>query len=178
MARLYGISGSLRQASHNTMLVHEAARLFDPAEFTLGSLDLPLYNGDLEETHGIPEAVQALADGIAASDAVVISTPEYNKGIPGVVKNGLDWLSRTKGAPLKDKPLAIVSATAGISGGARAQYALRLALVPFHPHVLTGPEVLIGKSGQAFDADGRLTSEKSIGFLQELMDALRARVGD
>ena len=178
MARLYGISGSLRQASHNTMLVHEAARLFDPAEFTLGSLDLPLYNGDLEETHGIPEAVQALADGIAASDAVVISTPEYNKGIPGVVKNGLDWLSRTKGAPLKDKPLAIVSATAGISGGARAQYALRLALVPFHPHVLTGPEVLIGNSGQAFDADGRLVSDKSIEFLQELMDGLRARVRD
>ena len=178
MAKLIGISGSLRRASHNTLLVQEAARLFAPTDFEMGSLDLPLYNGDLEDSHGVPEAVHALANGIAQADAVVISTPEYNKGIPGVVKNALDWLSRTKGAPLKDKPLAILSATSGISGGARAQYALRLALVPFQPHVLTGPEVLIGNGGQAFDADGRLVSDKSIGFLQDLMDGLRARVGD
>ena len=96
---LLGISGSLRAASTNTKLVKAAATAFDPAELTLADLRMPLYDGDLEEASGVPEEAKTLADQIAAADAVIISTPEYNKLLPGVLKNALDWVSRTKGGP-------------------------------------------------------------------------------
>ncbi len=174
---LLGISGSLRKASFNTKLVHEAARLFAPDTFTLANLHLPLYDGDLEAAEGIPEAVQTLSDQIAAADAVVIATPEYNKGISGVLKNALDWVSRTEGNPWNAKPVAIMSATAGRAGGERTQYDLRLKLVTFRPRVLSGPEVLVAGASKEFDAEGHLTGEMYLKLLTELMDALRAEVG-
>jgi chromate reductase len=170
--RLLGIAGALRAGSTNRKLVHEAARLFGPAEFTEADLRLPLYDGDLE-ARGIPAEVTRLADQIAAADAVVISTPEYNSALPGVLKNALDWVSRTKGAPWQDKPVAIVSAAAGRAGGARAQSSLRLAMTPFRPRLLTGPEVMIANSGNAFDDQGHLTDERSVETLGALMTALR-----
>lgn len=173
---LLGISGSLRAGSYNTRLVHEAARLFDPADFTLADLRLPLYDGDLEDAHGIPQEVQRLADQIAAADAVVISTPEYNKSISGVLKNALDWVSRTKGAPWRDKPVAIVSATGGRAGGERTQFALRLCLTPFRPRLLTGPEVLVGQCVDQFDDAGRLTNDRYENNLSELMQALKDEI--
>ena len=173
---LLGISGSLRAGSYNTRLVHEAARLFDPADFTLADLRLPLYDGDLEDAHGIPQEVQRLADQIAAADAVVISTPEYNKSISGVLKNALDWVSRTKGAPWRDKPVAIVSATGGRAGGERTQFALRLCLTPFRPRLLTGPEVLVGQCADQFDDAGRLTNDRYENNLSELMLALKDEI--
>ncbi|MEP5088135.1 MAG: NADPH-dependent FMN reductase, partial [Paracoccaceae bacterium] len=93
---LLGLSGSLRKQSTNRLLLREAARLFGDAEYIEGDLDFPLYNGDNEAAEGVPASVQILADQIAAADAVVISTPEYNKGLSGVLKNALDWVSRTK----------------------------------------------------------------------------------
>ena len=174
MTTLLGISGSLRRASHNTKLLQAAAEVFGGESYTLADIDLPLYNGDVEEADGIPAKVQTLADQIASADAVLIATPEYNKGMSGALKNALDWISRVKDAPLKGKPVAIMSASAGISGGARAQYALRLALVPFDAHVLNGPEVLVGTSHEAFDDDGRLRAEASQRFVEQQMDALRA----
>lgn len=173
---LLGISGSLRAGSYNTRLVHEAARLFDPADFALADLRLPLYDGDLEEAHGIPQEVQRLADQITAADAVVISTPEYNKSISGVLKNALDWVSRTKGAPWRDKPVAIVSATGGRAGGERTQFALRLCLTPFRPRLLTGPEVLVGQCADQFDDAGRLTNDRYENNLSELMQALKDEI--
>ncbi len=174
MASLLGISGSLRGASLNTKLVHEAGRLFGADPFTLADLTIPLYNGDVEEAQGIPASVQALADQIAAADAVVISTPEYNKAPPGVLKNALDWVSRTEGKVWKDKPVALISATAGRSGGERAQSALRLMMVPFDAHVLNGPEVLVGGAHNEFNDDGHLTGEAYIKFLTQLMERLKA----
>lgn len=174
MTTLLGLSGALRAGSTNTMLVREAARVFDPDTFVMGDLRLPLYDGDLEETDGIPPAVQTLADQIANADAVVISTPEYNKAPSGVLKNALDWVSRTKGGPWNGKPVAILSAAAGRAGGERAQFALRLMLVPFRPHLLPGPEVMIASSGSAFDEDGRLTNERSVAGLTQLMEQLKA----
>ena len=114
---LLGISGSLRKGSFNTKLMREAARLFDPAEFTVADLHLPLFDQDIEDAHGIPPEVQRLADQIAAADAVVISGPEYNKSVTGVLKNALDWVSRTEGNPWQDKPVAIMAATGGRAGG-------------------------------------------------------------
>jgi chromate reductase len=171
--RLLGISGSLRRESHNTRLVREAARVFDPATFVEADLRLPLYDGDLESGEGIPPQVQRLADEIAASDAVVISTPEYNKGLSGVLKNALDWVSRTKPNPWLRKPVAIMSATAGRAGGERAQMTLRLCLVAFRPRLLQGPELLVAQPAEHFE-DGRLVNERYAAVLAELMDELRA----
>ena len=176
MTTLLGISGALRAASTNTLLVAEAARLFAPDSFVMADLNLPLYDGDLEARDGIPAAVQTLSDQIAAADAIVISTPEYNKALSGVLKNALDWVSRTKGNPWAGKPLAIMSAAAGRAGGERAQFSLRLCMVPFRPRILQGPEVLVAASSNAFDDKGRLTGDTYIAALQQLMDALRAEI--
>lgn len=176
MTKLLGISGSLRKGSRNTALLYEAARLFAPDEFTLGDIRLPLYDGDLEDADGIPEAVQTLHAQIVAADAVIISTPEYNSNISGVLKNALDWLSRAKPHPWTGKPVAILSAAAGRSGGARTQFSLRNCMTPFNPRILQGPEIMIAGAGKAFDADGRLLNEFSIKSLTTLMGALRAEI--
>jgi len=175
--RLLGICGALRAESTNRKLMREAARVFDPALFVEGDLRLPLYDGDLEDAEGIPPAVSRLAAEIAAADAVVIATPEYNKALPGVLKNALDWVSRTKPNPWLDKPVAIMSAAAGRAGGERSQYSLRLAMVAFRPRILQGPEVLVAQSANEFDADGRLLNEINRAALAELMASLRQTAG-
>ncbi|MGV6847109.1 MAG: NADPH-dependent FMN reductase [Marinibacterium sp.] len=174
---LVGVSGSLRQDSVNRKLIREAARLYDPERFIEADIDWPLYNGDVEDTEGVPAAVQALADAIKAADAVVISTPEYNKGPPGVLKNALDWISVAKGAPWKAKPVAVMSAAAGRAGGERAQLILRTFLVPFQPRVIAGPEMHLADAGNQYDENGHLTGDLYIKTLQQLMDNLRAEVG-
>lgn len=174
MLTLLGIPGALRAASTNRLLLAEARRAFGEAQQTEGDLRLPLYDGDLEEAEGIPAGVQTLADQIAAADAIVIATPEYNKAPPGVLKNALDWVSRVKGNPWDGKPVAIISAAGGRAGGERSQFALRLMLTPFRPHLLTGPEVLVAQSDAAFDAEGRLVDPRYARALGALMQALRA----
>ena len=170
---LLGICGSLRGASWNRKLMHEAARLFDPAVFIDANLRLPLYDGDLEEL-GIPTEVEILAQQIRDADAVVIVGPEYNKALSGVLKNALDWVSRIKGGPWRDKPVAIMSAAAGRAGGERSQMTMRHAMNPFRAHVLPGPEVMIAAPEREFDTNGRLTGEMPIKLLTELMGDLRA----
>jgi chromate reductase, NAD(P)H dehydrogenase (quinone) len=174
MLTLLGIPGALRAASTNRLLLAEARRVFGQAIQTEADLRLPLYDGDLEDRDGIPPGVQALADQIAQASAIVIATPEYNKAPPGVLKNALDWVSRTKGNPWRDKPVAIVSAAGGRAGGERSQFALRLMLTAFRPRLLTGPEVLVGNSDQAFDAEGHLIDPRYRKALDDLMAALRA----
>lgn len=171
--KLLGLCGSLRAASFNRKLMLEAGRIWGADDFTTATLDLPLYNGDDEAAAGVPQAVHALAQSVAEADAVVIATPEYNQSIPGVLKNGLDWISRVDGAPWRDKPVAIVSAAAGRAGGARAQYALRLCMTPFRPHLLPGPEVMVAAPSKEFDDAGQLTGELYVKLLTELMADLR-----
>ncbi|MCE8512352.1 NAD(P)H-dependent oxidoreductase [Ruegeria pomeroyi] len=170
---LLGLSGALRAASTNRKLLREAARLFGPASYTEADLNLPLYDGDNEAADGIPEVVQRLADQIAAADAVIISTPEYNKGPSGALKNALDWVSRTSGKPWADKPVAVMSAAGGRAGGERAQAVLRGFMVPFQPRLVTGPEVHLADSSNQFDENGQLTSALYVQTLQTLMDKLR-----
>ncbi|GGB31963.1 NAD(P)H-dependent FMN reductase [Roseibium aquae] len=169
---LLGSSGSLRKGSVNTLLVKEAARLFVPETFVLADIRMPLYDGDLEDLEGIPEAARVLYDQMREADAIVISTPEYNKGVPGVLKNALDWVSRKQPMPLAGKPVAVLSA-GGWTGGARSQYMLRHCLTPFDPRLLSGPEVLIANAGTAFCEDGRLKDPASVSLLQQLMDKLK-----
>jgi chromate reductase len=173
---LLGISGALRKSSTNTKLLAEAARLFGDCTYIRADLHLPLYDGDDEAASGVPDAVQKLSDQIAAADAILISTPEYNKGPSGVLKNALDWISRTKGSPWKGKPVAVMSAAAGRAGGERAQLVLRTFLVPFQPRVLPGPEVHLADSGNQFDEKGRLTGELYLKTLGDLMQNLKAEI--
>ncbi len=172
---LLGIPGALRADSTNRKLVREAARLYG-GPFVEADLRLPLFDEDLEISQGFPAPAMTLYDQIAAAEAVVISSPEYNKSFPGVLKNALDWVSRIKGNPWKDKPVAIVSAADGREGGARANFALRLAMTPFRPRLLTGPEVLVADSRAQFGPDGRLLNERSLKSLGLLMEGLRAEV--
>jgi len=174
--KLLGISGSLRKESHNSLLLAEAARLFGDAQYTQADINLPLYNGDDEEAHGVPAAVEALAQQIADADAVLISTPEYNKGPSGALKNALDWISRSATKPWTNKPVVVMSATAGRAGGERAQSVLRGFMVPFRPRILQGPEIHLAASYVAFDANGQLTGEMYISELTQLMKDLRAEM--
>jgi chromate reductase len=108
------------------------------------------------------------------ADAVILSTPEYNSGITGVLKNALDWVSRTDGKPWAGKPVAVMSAAAGRAGGVRAQTMLRWCLTPFNPQMLLGPEIALADSSNQFDENGRLTNAFTEKQLTTLMDTLRA----
>ena len=174
--RLLGISGALRHGSTNSMLIREAARAFGTADFTEADLHLPLYDGDLEQAEGIPPSVQQLADQIAAADAVVISGPEYNKALSGVLKNALDWVSRVAGNPWAGKPVAVMSAAAGRTGGEQSQATMRHALAAFRPRLILGPLVAVAGAAKEFGTDGRLLSERYQATLSDLMQALRAEV--
>ena len=176
MTTLLGISGSLRAASTNTMLMHNAADIFAADTFVQANIRLPLYDGDIEESTGIPADVQTLADQIADADAVIIAGPEYNKSISGSLKNALDWVSRTEGNPWADKPVAIMSAAAGRAGGERTQYALRHCLTPFRPNILQGPEIMVAQSFKEFDDRGQLLNDHTRKSLTELMTALRGLI--
>jgi chromate reductase len=178
--KFLGIAGALRRESTNLKLLREAARLFGEAEVAWGDIRMPLYDGDLEDASGLPAEAQALVAQCRAADAIVIATPEYNKSIPGPLKNALDWVSRARPGALRDKPMAIVSASDGQYGGERSQFALRLTLVPFRPLLLAGPEVLVSwsrRESEAFDAEGRLVQERPLKALAELMAGLRRAAG-
>ncbi len=171
---LIGISGSLRSESTNTKLVREAARHYGGA-FALADIRFPLFDDDLQQNEGIPEAVENVAKQIAEADAVVISTPEYNQSLSGVLKNALDWISRTDKKPWLDKPVALMSAAAGRAGGARGNYALRLAMTPFRARLLSA-DVLVAGARDEFDENGRLKSERYDAQMADLIAALRREV--
>jgi len=173
---LLGISGSLRTGATNRKLLREAARLFGQCSYVEADLQMPLYDGDLEQEDGVAEEAIILAGQIAEADAVMISTPEYNKGPSGVLKNALDWVSRVEGNPWADKPVAVMSSAAGRAGGERAQLILRTYMVPFQPRLLLGPEIHLAGAHNQFDDDGTLTSDVYIRELTSLMQKLRAEL--
>lgn len=176
MTKLLGISGSLRADATNTKLIREAARLFGDATYVEADLNIPLYNGDDEDRDGLPAAVQTLVQQIAEADAVLISTPEYNSGITGALKNALDWVSRSKTSPWANKPVAVMSAAAGRAGGIRAQTMLRNCMTPFNVRIAAASEVAIASSGKEFDENGQLTNERYQASVSRLMDALKAEI--
>jgi len=162
-----GIAGSLRRESLNRALLRAAAALA-PAGLEIVEhdlIDIPLFNQDVEE-RGDPPAVTDLKRAVAAADGVLIATPEYQHGVPGVLKNALDWLSRPpRGSVLQGKPVAIMGASPGMTGTARAQAQLRQALVYNGCPVLPPPEVLVARAHEAFDDGGALADEATRGFV-------------
>ncbi len=169
---ILGISGSLRDSSYNTALLRAAAELLPPG-MTLEISDLegvPPFDQDEEKP--MPDAVVRMRESIAAADAVLIATPEYNSSISGVLKNALDWASRGPQAPFSGKPVAVMGASTGAFGTARAQMQLRQVLTHIGALVLPKPEVMVARAGEAFDANGRLLSEPTRDFLGQLLAAL------
>ncbi len=174
---LLTISGSLRKGAFNRKLLKEAVAAFGPAKVIEADLNLPLYDGDLEQAEGVPQSVQTLAEQVKNADAVVISSPEYNKGITGVLKNAFDWISRTEGMPFKNKPTVVMSANAGRTGGETGQFMVMSCLVPLQAHVLPGPMLCIAAAGDEFDENDRLTNDRYRKVLAGKMEALRSAIG-
>ena len=155
--KILGMCGSLRYDSHNSKLLkfsleRQSSRVKHCDHF-IANLNLPLFNEDIENSKGIPPEVYKLAQNIKDSHAIFISTPEYNKNLSGVLKNALDWTSRVKPQPWKGKPIIILSAASGQSGGERAQYSLRQCLIPFDPVLFFAPEITVPDASNAFDED-------------------------
>jgi chromate reductase len=173
--RVLGISGSLRQDSHNSKLLRTAAQLLPPGAELEVYEDLkaiPPYDADDE--HAVDEAVTALRDAIADADAVLIATPEYNASIPGVLKNALDWVSRPHATnALRGKPAAVVGASTGMFGGVWAQAETRKVLQTIGARVVDR-ELPVPEADERFAADGTLDDPE----LRELYAELLAELGD
>ena len=169
-----GISGSLRKGSFNTAALR-AAQGLAPEGMTIERAeigDLPLYNDDVRAA-GFPPPAERLRAQIAAADAVLLVTPEYNYSISGVLKNAIDWASRPPSQPFEAKPVAIMGASPGLFGSVRAQYHLRQMLIFLNAMPVNRPEVMIGQAQNKFDADGNLTDEPTREFIRKLLVALR-----
>jgi chromate reductase len=172
--RILGIAGSLRESSYNRALLRAARELLpEGVELVEHDLrDLPFYDGDVEAA-GDPDSVVAFKEAIRDADALLIATPEYNRGVPGVLKNAVDWASRPPlGSPLTGKPVAIMGATTGRGGTARAQEQLRAALEFSRATVLEQPEVLVPEAFMRFDEQGELVDGGIRAELAELVDTL------
>jgi chromate reductase len=172
---ILGISGSLRRDSFNTHLLR-AAQSLAPAGVTIDLLDisrLPLYNEDVRAA-GYPPEVAAMRSAIAAADALLISTPEYNYSVPGVLKNAIDWGSRPPDMPFAGKPLGIMGASGGLGGTMRAQYHLRQIAVFVDLYPLNKPEVMVREAAKKFDAAGTLTDTDTRLRVAKLIEALAA----
>lgn len=163
-----GIAGSLRRASLNRALLRAAAELAPAAGLRIEIQDLlevPLFNEDVE-AQGDPPPVVHLRERVGAADGLMIVTPEYNHGVPGVMKNAFDWLSRPpRRSVLAGKPTAIMGASMGMTGSARGQSQLRQSFVFTDTPAMPQPEVLVARAHEKFDADGRLTDEGTRRFL-------------
>src|SRR3954462_15257304 len=156
--KVIGLSGSLRRGSFHTAALR-AAQEVAPEGMTIetGEIgDLPLYNDDVRAA-GYPPPVERLRSQLAAADPVLFVTPEYNYSVPGVLKNAIDWASRPPNQPFDGKPVAIMGASGGLFGTARAQYHLRQMMVFLNAFPLNKPEVMIGQAQHRFDENGKLT---------------------
>ena len=173
--KVLGVAGSLRRQSYNRGLI-EAAREIAPAGMLIETADLspiPLYNADVQAECD-PSPLAALKAQIAAADALLIATPEYNHLLSGVLKNAIDWVSRPVAqTPLRRKPVAIMGASGGPTGTARAQLGLRQVLTSVECYVLPAPQVLVANAAERFDPKARLTDERTKEQIRALLAALR-----
>jgi len=172
---ILGFAGSLRKGSYNKALLREAAKLV-PSGAKLETFDLegiPPFNQDLEQA--MTDKVKEFKAKIRAADAILIATPEYNYSIPGVLKNAVDWASRPyPDNSFQGKPVAMMSASIGLLGGARAQYHLRQVFVFLDMHPINKPEVFVTFAPNKFDKEGNLTDEAAKILIRELLESLVA----
>jgi chromate reductase len=173
--KILAFAGSLRKGSYNKALVRAAVEVA-PENVLIEVFDLegiPPFNQDLENTP--PQKVIDFKEKIRSADALLIATPEYNYSMPGVLKNVLDWASRPYGQnAVSGKPVAIISASTGKFGGARAQYHLRQSFVMLNMYPFNQPEVMLAAAAENVDANGRLTNEMTRTLIRQLIEALEA----
>lgn len=176
---ILAFAGSLRKGSYNRALLRAASALA-PGDMNIDIFDLeglPLYNADVE-AEGDPEYVALFKESIGSADALLIATPEYNYGIPGVLKNAIDWASRpANGSPLKNKPAGILGASPSLTGSVLGQNQLRECLVSTGSFCMPQPRILVFRAHEKFDEQGNLT-DKSTGehlgrFLEEFAGWVR-----
>ncbi|HXH63124.1 MAG TPA: NAD(P)H-dependent oxidoreductase [Gemmatimonadales bacterium] len=174
LIRILGIPGSLRRGSYNLAALRAAQSLAPEvgAEISIFTLeDIPAFNEDQLTT--LPPRVRALREALAASDAVLFVTPEYNYSVPGVLKNAIDWVSRPAAeSAWRGKPAAVMGASAGLLGTVRAQYHLRQIFVFLDMPALNQPEVMIARAREKFDAEGALTDADTRTRIRDLVAAL------
>jgi len=169
------ICGSLRKGSFNAML-QRALPSLAPDGMTItpapSFAEFPLYNADIQNSTGFPAPVNALADAIRAADGVIFCSPEYNFGIPGPLKNAVDWVSRLPNQPFAGKPVAMQSVSPGPVGGARMQYDLRRSMMFLDAFTLNKPEIFIGNCASRIDEKtGEIKDEATRGFIKQQLAA-------
>jgi len=181
MGRIIGISGSLRRASFNSMLLRAASQVApDGTTVEIASIrGIPLYDGDVESAEGIPAPVQELKTRIAEADGLLIVTPEYNNSIPGVLKNAIDWLSR----PAVDipkvfggRPVAVIGATPGPAGTSLAQAAWLPVLRTLGTAPWFGGRIMVSSAARVFNDSGEMIDETTRSRLQAFMNGFAAFV--
>ena len=177
--RIVAFAGSLRRGSFNRALIRAAEELA-PAGMTIEPIEigeLPFYNADVE-AEGDPPAVERFKASLQKADGLLIATPEYNDGIPGVLTTAIDWGSRLPGrAPLAGKPVALMGASPSQVGTARAQLHLRQLLGHVHARVLPPPELLVARAHERFDSDLRLTDEGTRRVLEKMLQRFSRWIG-
>lgn len=170
--KVLGFAGSLRKQSYNRSLLKAAVELKpENMEIEIFDLkDIPLYNEDVEKA-GIPDSVKAFKERIAASDSLLIASPEYNYSITGVLKNAIDWASRTpKTSPLQKKPYAIMGASSGMSGTIKSQMHLRQVGVFNNMFAMNKPEVYLTLAKQKFNEKGELIDDSTREHLKTFLE--------
>jgi chromate reductase len=172
--RLLGLPGSLRQGSYSLAVLRGLHLALGPTvDLQIGDLRLPLYDQD-QDGPSTPQTVQAFRKAVAESDGVVIATPEYNHGIPGVLKNALDWASRPLGrSALTGKPVLVISVSPAFTGGVRAQAQANETLLAIQSRPVPGPQVVIGNVADKI-RNGQLIDESSLRFALSAIDRLIA----
>lgn len=176
--KILGISGSLRRKSFNTALLR-AASAMAPDGVTVAAHTLhgiPLYDADIESEEGVPGPVELLKTALANADALLLVTPEYNNGVPGVFKNAIDWMSRPPGGLdlFRGKPVALMGASTGGFGTTLAQSHWLPVLRALGTDPWFGKRLLVSRAAGSFDDDGRLTDEKVRGQLSDFLEGFRA----
>jgi len=170
--RVVGIAGSLRRSSYNRALLCAAQQLTPPSLVIEIELldDVPMFNADLDGAD-TPEPVARLRRAVREADGLLLVTPEYNHGVPGVMKNAIDWLSQPLAqSALDGKPTAIMGASTGMAGTARGQSQLRQSFVLTNTPAMLRPEVLVGRAQDKFDPSGRLIDEPTRRFLRAFLE--------
>ncbi|MDP3953245.1 MAG: NAD(P)H-dependent oxidoreductase [bacterium] len=174
MIKLVAVAGSLRQDSFNRKALQNALSFVEGEDIEiqkldLETLDLPVFNEDLETK--VPESVRELQRTIAKADLILIATPEYNRSVPGGLKNAIDWVSRTGSVPLTDKVVVLLGASTGGFGTVRAQIHLRQILMALGAFIIPQPEIHISYAAEAFNEDGSLKDEALKEKLKSLIQA-------
>jgi len=175
--RVLGAPGSLRKGSFNRALLQNAIEIAEaekiPVTFTVAEIgDIPLYNADVQEKDGFPAPAVRFREQIAAANAILFVSPEYNYSVPGVLKNAIDWASRGPNQPFADKPFAVMGASGGASGTMRMQYHLRQIGVFLNMHPLNSPEIFVRNAKTMFDDNGKLTDQATREHVAKLLNNL------